>query len=405
MIKKITIMFLAATFCIFAVGQADAQIFDAIKKVKKEVEKKTNKTEGNRSSDNFGNNSDTGENQSSDSKPPANTDSRLILSATPFAAGDTKSKQTSFTFGQPIYGRVFLPYTYSEIFTKKELASEEYGLQLYIYTVDKSGYQDVIKNYGNAFRIIHPSEYDNKYIDFVLIPDAETSRKYALQSNLKDMGLLYFFYTEEFAGKKIPMTAEIGLLNENGEKTAEASVDFSVDYAKENRKSMKESYDVGVENKNIAAQAALSFKAQAAAASVKNAALPAFFANPPQNAPGYSQTSNAQILQMIRQEYGVSQVYMFRFENNGAEEYGVVKNDLGIPTYMHGYRHFYFIYRDPSDNNCKIGGGHLERTYIGGGKFAAPKLAWSGFLPEKSENYPQDADRRYIVDCAKAGVR
>lgn len=257
----------------------------------------------------------------------------------------------------------------------------------------------MIRTYGNALRKVYPHEFDQKVFDFVLNPDAQAAANYPIQS---DLGAMFrgFFTSEEFAGQKVKLTAEITLLDQNGNKGEEVSSDFWVDYTKATRKSLAEAFDASEENRKIAEDNAQSYLSRQGAQNAKSLGLPKFFSMP--QGPGYSATSNAQILQMIKAAYGVPQVWRFRFLKNDAEEYGIYKNDLGIPTKMFGYRHFYFIYQDPQDKACKVGGGHLERPYAGGGTFAPPRLVWSEFSLEKGEKYPLDSKKQVIVDCAKA---
>lgn len=402
MIRRFTILFLVITVGAFAAEQVNAQIFDAIKKIKKEINTKktetvrseeTSKSEPVTSNDDSQNKSpnDVLNRNKSDSSP------NIIFSATPFAPGDKTSKQTRFVFGQPIYGRVFIPYSYSEMFTKSEL-EESRDIDIYVEAVEEGAEDDTL-DHARAFRHLYPHEMNEKVFDFVFSPDAQAAVKYPIQSDL-GAGFRGMFTGEKYPGRMVKMIVEIPLLDQDGKEKERARSSFYVDYTKANRKALLEAFEASEENRKKAIASAKGFLANQGTESAKSLPLPKFFSM--KEGPGYTGFTKAQLANMVRKASDITDVWNIHFENLNVEEFFVVKNDLGVPLRMDSYRRFYFIWRNPDDGICRVGGGHLYKDYLGGGKYGAPQFAISPFRLEPGEKYPLDSGKNVIVDCEKA---
>lgn len=253
------------------------------------------------------------------------------------------------------------------------------------------------------------ADLEKSYIDFDIMPTKEDAT-----SEFSD-GFTAFFWAyaspDLAIGKKSHFA--IKLYSESNESNAQifdlkSLGEFYIDYTASTSESQEKWYAQCKEALTQAKSNALKAAGKNAAAEAQKLPLPSCFSKG--NNPGYKnpENSNANIIALIKQKYGITEVLRLTFDKaDGVDDFRtLVDANTNVASCKKGNHVFYFAFKD-KDGTYRFSGGTLMKDHVGYGKFGETYI--KDYSPiQGEEKYPLDLIRDskgtygvFIFDGAK----
>ena len=325
---------------------------------------------------------------------------KMIFSSRPFSQGGTEQKE--FKANTTIYARIVLEKplkSYCKSPSKKmDNVPTGYARQFCVMPTNRNeelevAFDEILSmNY-----IIHLtfSDLENSYIDFDLMPSNEDAT-----TVYSDWTAFYWSFASPDLeiGKKSHFAIKV--YSEYNQSNAEITglssfADFYIDYSGSTEETQKKWYEQCKTASENARANGLKIVSKNAGIEAAKLPLPSCFSKG--NNPGYKNPENsvAKITALIKQKYGITEVFKLTFDKaDGVEDYRtLVDANTNEPTCKMGNHVFYFAFKD-KDGSYRFTGGVLRKDHIGYGKFGETYI----------QNYsPMQGEEKYPLDVVRDG--
>ncbi len=323
---------------------------------------------------------------------------KIIFSDKPFAGGGTE--KTEFKAGEPIYARIMLEKPLKEYCKnpskKMDNVPDGYSRKLCLQPTKfdlnyDEVYDEILSTNCNV--LLTMADLEKNYIDFDVMPVAgEATTPY------EDWVAPYMSFAapDLELGKKSHFAIKVySEYNESNSEITDMKAigDLYIDYAMATSATQEAWYNQSKKAHESASANALKGLAKNAGAEASKLPLPSCFSKG-QN-PGYKnpENSNAKIIAMIKQKYGVTEVLKLTFDKpDGIEDFRTLNDaNTNMPTCKMGNHVFYFAFKD-KDGTYRFSGGVLKKDHVGYGKFGETYI--QDYSPlQNEEKYPKDMIR------------
>lgn len=324
--------------------------------------------------------------------------SKMIFSSKPFSQGGIE--QNEFKANTPIYGRVLLDKPlkdYCKNPSKKyDNVPNGYARKFCIKPTDRNEEYEVAFDeiFSNNYNIqLTFSDLDKSYVDFDIMPSNEDA-----STVYEDFeGPFMSFANSDLAiGKKSHFAIQVySEYNESNSDITELKSrgDFYIDYTNSTAESQQNWYNQCKKAKDLASANALKNVGKNALQEALKLPLPSCFSKG--NNPGYKNPENsiAKITELIKQKYGVTEVYKLTFDKaDGVEDFRTLLDaNTNEASCKMGNHVFYFAFKD-KDGSYRFSGGVLKKDHVGYGKFSETYI--QDYSPiQGEEKYPMDMIR------------
>ncbi len=325
---------------------------------------------------------------------------KIIYASQPFSTNPTEQKE--FKANSPIYGRVVLDKPLKEYckLASKHLDNVPSNFARLIGLAPENQYdEEGNEKYDKTLVITYDlyltfADLEKNYIDFDVMPTvADATSEYS-------SGLAFyrsFADQETETGKKSHFG--IRLFPEYNESNAQivgltATGDFYIDYTASNYETVEQWANQCRKAQEAAKENALKSAGKNAAEQAKKLPLPVCFTRGQNKGYTDPKFSNAKITAMIKQMFGVTEVYNLTFDKpDGVNDFrSLVDASTNLPTYKMGNHVFYFAFKD-KDGTYRFSGGVLKMDYEGYGKYGEAYIyAYSPI--QGDEKFPIDEQRK-----------
>jgi hypothetical protein len=320
---------------------------------------------------------------------------KIIFSDKPFAGGGTE--KTEFTAGTPIYARIVLDKPLKDYCKNpgKKLDNVPTGysrklcLQPTKFDLNYDAvYDEILQTNCNV--LLTMADLEKNYIDFDVMPASG-----AATTPYEDWVAPYmsFAASDLELGKKSHFAIKVySEYNESNSEITDLKAigDLYIDYTTATSASQEAWYTQCKKAHESASSNALKAIAKNAGADALKLPLPSCFSKGPNSGYKNPENSNAKIIALIKQKYGVSEVLKLTFDKpDGVEDFRTLNDaSTNVPTCKMGNHIFYFAFKD-KDGTYRFSGGVLRKDHIGYGKFGETYI--QDYSPlQGEEKYPKD---------------
>ncbi|HEY1039268.1 MAG TPA: hypothetical protein VGF30_07675 [Bacteroidia bacterium] len=324
---------------------------------------------------------------------PVQAQNKILFASQPFSKNPTPA--TTFKAGTPIYGQLTLEKPLKDYCEPLEKDLKEY------FGVDKSivriltfqvatNTEDGPQNFSlNAELCLTQKQLENTVFNFDVMP-----AKGGGTTQYVDGSYFGFIFGNQYdvplgknASFKVFLDPEFNMtMCSIANLSAEA--ELTIDYTSSTKSSQQAWWQIAKDENDNAFTNALVEANKDALASVSAMPLPSCFSKGPNK--GYTAYTNAKIIQLLKEKYGVSEIYNLTFDKpDGQNDFrNLVDANSNLPTCQMGNHVFYFAFKAP-DGSYRFSGGVLQKDYIGYGKYG------EAFVRDYSpvfgdEKYPYD---------------
>jgi hypothetical protein len=325
----------------------------------------------------------------------------IQFSNSPFSS-DNVNLKTVFKAGEYIYGRVNLDKKLIE-YTQTKKNDRIGSISIYIEGIDAF----VISFSVN--KLLRSIEHQNNYLDFDVFPEKSNAK-----DNYGSIGLYFTIFNqsilanlEQIANKKLEFKVSIIGYADYGWEQFTISSNLTIDYTEATYETLNTLYEYGREAGNYGEE---NFNKNTAILNNEFAMklpLPIVFSQA--NGKGYTEYSDAQVINMIKSRFQITEIIKLCFWPSDEDTDFKVYKENDLIAGQWGTKYFYFIFKDPLDGFCKATGGVLVKPYLGDGKYDHPYIyPMSPIIDADKQNYPYDYTRYklgfesvFFVDCEK----
>jgi hypothetical protein len=327
---------------------------------------------------------------------------KIVFSSKPFSQGGTAEKE--FKAGAPIYGRVILDKPLKDYCndSEKKLDNVPNTFARQICFIPEPVYNEAGDEvYDEVTRIstikyLKSSELNNSFVDFDVMPTLENAA--SVYSSCMGFGYIFAENGMEVGKKKhygIMFYSEYNQSNANM-IPLNATGELYIDYTAATSSTINNWFEQSRKACENASNNVAKNSSAEGAAKVKSLPLPKCLAM--SGNPGYkaAENSNAAIIAMIKDKYGISEVLKLTFDkSDGAEDFRtLVDASTNVSSSKMGNHVFYFAFKD-KDGTYRFSGGVLKKDYAGNGKFSETYI----------QNYsPIQGDEKYPLDEVREGA-
>ncbi|HYG49772.1 MAG TPA: hypothetical protein VD905_02665, partial [Flavobacteriales bacterium] len=174
----------------------------------------------------------------------------------------------------------------------------------------------------------------------------------------------------------------------------QAAGDLNIDYAASTKQTQKAWFDQGEKEAKAARLAALKKVNKASVEQTKNMPLPLCFSKG--NNAGYNDArfSKANLVNMIKQKLGVTEVVGFTFDKaDGENDFrSLVDASTNYPSCKMGNHVFYWAFKE-NDGTWRFSGGVLKMDYVGNGAYGDPYIFNYSPVQSNDPAFPLDVVR------------
>lgn len=325
---------------------------------------------------------------------------KMVFSSKPFSQGGTE--QNEFKANTPIYGRIILEKplkSYCNNPTQKmDNVPTGYARKFCIQPTNRNEEDEVAYDeiFSNNYLIYFTfSDLEKSYIDFDIMPSNEDATTiYA------DWEAFYWSFASSDLelGKKSHFAIKV--YSEYNESNSEimglqSFGELYVDYSASTPETQKKWYEQCKIASQNARENGLKNVSKNAMAEALKLPLPSCFSKG--NNPGYKnpENSNAKIIAMIKQKYGITEVLKLTFDKaDGEDDFRtLVDASTNVASCKKGNHVFYFAFKD-KDGTYRFSGGVLMKDHIGLGKFGETYI---------KDYSPLQGDEKYPLDVVRDG--
>ncbi|MBA3663454.1 MAG: hypothetical protein H0W61_04500 [Bacteroidetes bacterium] len=201
---------------------------------------------------------------------------------------------------------------------------------------------------------------------------------------------------KDFVGKKYDLKFELTKQEMSGIANIDFDSKYSLDYTTSSNEEQDKLFEYGLKANEAAKENSFKASVKAGIQAVKSMPLPLCFSKT--GNPGYKnpENSNATIIALIKQKYGITEVLKLTFDKaDGVDDFRtLVDANTNVASSKIGNHVFYFAFKD-KDGSYRFTGGTLRRDHVGFGKFG--ELYVQDYRPgqDGDANYPMDVYRDY----------
>ena len=282
-----------------------------------------------------------------------NKNDAIVFSKSSFQAGASPTLEKSFLSTDNIYAHLTLPDGIKSFFDPNDDMTNELRL-----TVELSNVVDNISKENFVTVIVPKEKYNDKFLDFDILPSQDDiNTVYLLSGSTDQIHLSILFKNFGDLSTEIPFgkrafTVKIGNRKTDPTGTFELSV-------------------ADVKEKKALVERIKNISRGASAALAKTATLPEIFGKP--SGKFKDPELNLQNLKrLLATTGGITPLKMVIAE--GEYEYLIEKNDLGIPLSKTTAKPVWVAFKGTNDK-CYYSRFWFTRTYEGGGKYGSLKVA------------------------------
>ena len=326
---------------------------------------------------------------------------KIVFASKPFSTNPTP--QTEFKANTPIYGRVILDKPLKDYCKNpsKHMSNVPSNYARFIGIApepqnDEEGNEKYDPLIGITYEMyLSFADLEKNYIDFDVMPKTEEA------TSEYSSGLAFY---RSFADEGTDVVNKkchygIKLYTEFNESNAEimglkATGDLYVDFTNSNSTTQEQWSAQCRKAQESAGANALKNASKMATEQAKSLALPTCFTFPQHKGYADPKYSTANITNMIKQKFGVTEVLNLTFDKPDAENdfRSLVDASTNIPSHKMGNHVFYFAFKDP-DGTYRFSGGVLKMDYEGYGKYSEAYIyPYSPIQGE--ERFPIDEKRK-----------